>query len=428
MKAAVRLPRWYPLLTYLLLPYVLLHLIGRGWRAPDYWHRWRERLGYPRLAQPGVIWLHAVSVGEVQAARPLVRALRERYPQHPLLITTTTPTGSQRVRALFGETVLHCYLPYDLPGAVARFYRRFQPVLGLILETELWPQLLATGAKQRVPLLLLNARLSPRSARRYAWIPRLTATTLAQLSLIAAQSAGDARRFAALGAPKERLHTTGNIKFAIAPYASLKEQAEALRHQWGSNRSVWIAASTHEGEEELVLDAFAEVRRSLPQTLLLLAPRHPERFAKVHNLCRRRGLETVTRSSQQPLTTSTEVFLGDTLGELMLFYAAADVAFVAGSLVPVGGHNPLEPASLGLPVLLGPHTFNFDEISQMLHACGAAQTVQDTVSLANAVNQLLADAPLRTQLGERGQILVQQNRDALTRTLQLIYPYLDTPP
>ncbi len=419
------LPRWYPLLTYLLLPYVLLHLIGRGWRAPDYWQRWRERFGYPRHSRPGVIWLHAVSVGEVQAARPLVRALRERYPQHPLLITTTTPTGSQRVRALFGETVLHCYLPYDLPGAVARFYRRFQPVLGLILETELWPQLLAAGAQRQVPLLLLNARLSPRSARRYAWAPRLTAATLAQLRLIAAQSSADARRFAALGAPKERLHTTGNIKFAIAPYASLKEQAEALRHQWGNNRPAWIAASTHEGEEEVVLEAFARIRQQLPQTLLLLAPRHPERFAKIQQLCRRKGLETVTRSSQQPLTPSTAVFLGDTLGELMLFYAAADVAFVAGSLVPVGGHNPLEPASLGLPILLGPHTFNFEEISQMLQDCGAAQTVHDAASLATAVTQLLTDAPLRAQWGERGQTLVQQNRDALTRTLKLIYPYLD---
>ncbi len=422
----MKLPRWYALLTYLLLPYVLLHLLWRGWRAPDYWRRWRERLGYPQIVQPGVIWLHAVSVGEVQAARPLVRALRERYPQRPLLITTTTPTGSQRVHALFGDSVLHCYLPYDLGGAVARFYQRFQPAIGLILETELWPQLLHSGAARGVPLLLINARLSPRSARRYASFPRLTTSTLQQFALIAAQGSGDAKRFRALGAPSDRLHNTGNIKFAIAPYASLKEQAEALRRQWGSNRPVWIAASTHEGEEDLVLDAFTTLLQQFPQALLLLAPRHPERFSRAAALCRRRGFETVTRVSQQTTSTTTAVFLGNTLGELMLFYAAADVAFVGGILVPIGGHNPLEPASLGLPVILGPHSFNFDEISQMLHACGAAQTVRDAPSLAAAVAHLLEDAPLRSQIGQRGQTLVLQNREALARTLALIYPYLDT--
>ena len=366
------------------------------------------------------IWVHAVSVGEVLAAVPLVKWLRERGEE--VLMTTTTPTGAERVRAVFGADVPHLYCPYDLPDAVRRFLSRARPRLAIIVETELWPNLFHACAERGVPVIVANARLSARSAAGYAKVAGLMRATLRDVDLIAAQGEADAARLRALGARK--IEVTGNIKFDMHLPASLREQAAVLRRAWGESRLVWLAASTHAGEDEQVLDAHAAVRRALPDSLLVLAPRHPERFDEVATLCRQRGDAFVRRSERQPATAETAVFLLDSMGELPLFYAAADVAFVGGSLVNTGGHNVLEPAALGKAVIVGPHTFNFLEITAQLIECGAATRVADGRALAEAAMRYLGDANLRDEAGRRGLALVERSRGALTRLQGLLLPYL----
>jgi 3-deoxy-D-manno-octulosonic-acid transferase len=419
--------RWlYTLLLYLLVPVVLLRLQWRGRANPDYRRRWAERFGWftaPALKQP--IWVHAVSVGEALAAVPLIEALLARYPERSLVITSTTPTGSGRVQALFGGRVFHVYLPYDLPGAVRRFLDRTRPCVGIIMETELWPNLFHHCARRRIPLAIVNARLSPGSARGYARIAPLARATLADVRLIAAQGEGDADRFRALGARDDQVQVMGNLKFDQTLPADLAAQAAALRNQWGIERPVWIAASTHEGEDAQVLDAFALIRQVLPTSLLILVPRHQERFDRVAALVQARDFQMERRASGEPASADTQIFLGDTLGELPLFYAAADVAFVGGSLVPVGWHNMLEPAALGVPVLTGPARFNFSDISEALLAAGAAREVTDAETLAAAVIHWLGDAEDRQRAGEAGRQLVAANRGSLERLLGLLSPLLD---
>ncbi len=425
--------RLYTTALYLLLPIVLGRLAWRGLRNRGYWYRWGERFGFfpaPKLRDP--IWVHAVSVGETLAAAPLIRELLVRYPERSLVITTTTPTGSERVRALFGEQfvgqpggrVFHVYFPYDLPGAVRRFLDKTRPGLALVMETELWPNLFYCCARREIPVVIANARLSPRSARGYAKLGGLVRDTLDDISLIAAQGEGDAERFRGLGAPADKVTVMGNLKFDLHLPGDLEDRAEVLRRQLGTNRAVWVAASTHEGEDEQVLDAFARLRERRPDTLLLLVPRHPERFARVASLARRRGYDVVLRSEGRPCDAGTAVFIGDTLGELMLFYAAADVAFVGGSLVPTGGHNMLEPAALGVPVVFGPHLFNFADISRALLEMGGARQVEDSGELAEVVAELLDDPARRAEMGEAGRRLVAANRGALERLLGLLQPYL----
>jgi 3-deoxy-D-manno-octulosonic-acid transferase len=411
----------YTILLYLLAPAVLLRLAWRGLRAPAYLRRWPERFGFiePALGEQ-VIWLHAVSVGEVQAAQPLIRALLERYPDHSLLVTTVTPTGSARVQALFGSEVAHVYAPYDLPGAVVRFFERVRPCLAIVMETELWPNLFTACRRRSIPLLLLNARLSGKSVRGYRRVRTLAAQTLAAVTRIAAQGEADARRFVSLGADSARVVVTGNLKFEQRIVPSLLERAEVLRREWGSGRPVWIAASTHEGEDELVLDVFRQLRRQFADCLLVLVPRHPERFEPVTELCRQRGLRTVLRSSREPCTAETQVFIGDSMGELPLFYAASDVAFVGGSLVHHGGHNLLEPAALGIPVVTGPHVFNFTEICDLLLAADACRKVESVAGLERVVREWLADANARHRVGEQGRRVVERNRGALAAVLEMI--------
>jgi 3-deoxy-D-manno-octulosonic-acid transferase len=415
----------YTLLLYLLVPLVLLRLAWRGLRAPDYWRRWPERFGFiePPLGAR-VIWVHAVSVGEVQAAEPLVRALLENYPAYSLLVTTVTPTGSARVTALFGDEVAHVYAPYDLPGAVKRFFLLVRPQLAIIMETELWPNLFHTCCDRQVPLLLVNARLSRKSMAGYLRVKRLVARTLGNITGIAAQGEADAQRFERLGAQQDRITVSGNLKFEQRIPPSLLERAEVLRRDWGTGRPVWIAASTHEGEDELLLDVFTRLRERFADCLLVLVPRHPERFESVAELCRQRGLNIVLRSEMRPCDADTRVFIGDSMGELPLFFAAADVAFIGGSLVPHGGHNLLEPAGLGIPVVTGPHVFNFTDICELLLQAGACEKVGNTEELAVTLGRWLGDASERHRVGEQGRAVVEKNRGALQTVLAMIDRHL----
>jgi len=411
----------YTFLLYLLAPFVLLRLVWRGLRAPAYLRRWPERFGYiePPLGER-VIWLHAVSVGEAQAAEPVIRALLERYPAYSILVTTVTPTGSAHVASMFGDDVAHVYAPYDLPGAVSRFLDRVQPQLAIVMETELWPNLFHGCQRNGIPLLLINARLSQKSERGYLRVSSLVSQTLGCVERIAAQGKQDAARFIRLGADPGRVMVSGNLKFEQRIPPSLVERAEVMRREWGVQRAVLVAASTHEGEDELLLDAFGDVRREVDNCLLVLVPRHPERFESVADLCRSRGLNTVLRSQRVPCAAETDVFVGDSMGELLLFYAAADVAFVGGSLVRHGGHNLLEPAAVGIPVVTGPHVFNFTDICNLLVTEGACEQVDSPAELVRSVTHLLQDANLRHDIGERGRRVVERNRGALETVMGLI--------
>ena len=410
----------YTFILYLALPFVLLRLFWRSLKNPDYRRRIPERLGWlPFSALQESLWLHTVSVGEAQAAEPLVRRLQVHYPGLPIVMTTTTPTGADRVRSLFGDSVIHAYFPYDLPFTVRRFLDRINPRLLVMMETEVWPNLLALCEQRGVATILANARLSEKSARGYARLGQFTRQTFQRVSLVATQSPADAERFLGLGAIPDRVRVTGSIKFDVRSPASLQEQAEALRRSWGG-RPVWVAASTREGEDEQVLDAHRKVLQALPQALLILVPRHPERFDRVAQLCRRQNFSMERRSQDTLCNPETQVFLGDTMGELPQFLAAADVAFVGGSLVPTGGHNVLEPAALGLPVVFGPHMYNFAMASRMLLAEGAAMQVASADSLAAVVVNWLTDASLRAQYGERGLRVVEANRGALDRLYDII--------
>ncbi|MCB1919403.1 MAG: lipid IV(A) 3-deoxy-D-manno-octulosonic acid transferase [Candidatus Competibacteraceae bacterium] len=406
----------YSGLLYLLLPLALLRLYWRGRHDPGHRQRWRERLGWVPPLPPGSLWIHAVSVGEVRAALPLIRALLDRRPEQPLLVTTTTLTGSRQVQETLGEHVRHVYAPYDLPGVVRRFLRQTQPQLAIIMETELWPNLLRQCAMAGIPTLIANARLSERSARGYARIPELTASMLQDITLIAAQGEADAERFRVLGAP--RVEVTGNLKYDLKLPDDLLEQGQRLRREYfGKPCPVWIAASTHNGEDEQILRAFAQVRSSWPNLLLVLTPRHPERFDSVAELCREQGFNVIRRSTRQTCKPDTAIFLGDSMGELLLLYAAADLAFVGGSLVPTGGHNVLEPALLGLPVLFGPCMFNFTEASERLLEAKAAWQITDAGELAVTIDWLLADPQQGRDAGQRGRQIVERHRGALAALL-----------
>lgn len=431
-KGGVPLYRWphwkvflrafYSLLHYLLVPLVILYLVWRGLKSRAYWDSWSERFGYgPNIVTSNeAIWIHAVSVGEVQAAAPLVRALLERHHDRPLVITTTTPTGKARTIQMFGEQVLHCYMPYDLPGAMKRFLRRVRPRVAIILETELWPNLFHYCYRQNVSVILANTRLSARSAAGYARFGTLVSEMLSNVDLVAAQSEVDASRIVNLGAPLSRVHVTGSMKFDVQLPASLREEAQALRRIWGVERNVWIAASTHQGEDEQVLDALTAVLRVSPGCLLVLTPRHPERFSRVTALCRRRGYRTANRSENPQSLSDVDVFIGDSMGELPLLYAASDVAFVGGSLVESGGHNMLEPAALGVPVIVGPHVFNFDEISRRLCDGNAAVQVRNSTELSEQVSRFFTDANLRHAMGQNGKNFVDGNRGACARVIDLV--------
>ena len=413
----------YVLATYLLLP---IALALEGWQALRHREqrgRIAQRLGFvPRAHAAGAVWIHAVSVGEVQAAAALVKELRRRDPLLPIVLSTVTATGAQRATALFKDTVQLCYLPYDLPGAMRRFVERVSPCVAVILETELWPTLYAELRRRGIPLVIGSARLSEKSVRRYRRVGSLVRSTLSGRVTIGAQTATDAERFRMIGAAPAQVHVTGNVKYDLEIAQEQVERGRALRPQWGAARPVWIAGSTHENEEAASLAAHEAVRQRHPAALLVLVPRHPQRFDVVRELLGRRQLQYAQRSRGEVPRTDQPVLLVDTLGELQMLYAASDVAFVGGSLVPIGGHSLLEPAVLALPILSGPHLQNSQDVAELLRQAGALQVVDDAAALAAAVLHWFEHPTAARAAGTRGRDAVVANRGAVGRLVALVEP------
>ncbi len=411
----------YSLALYALAPVTIYHLVWRGFRQPAYLQRWGER--YARygdaVPEPAPLWVHAVSVGEVMAAAPLVNALLAKYPDRRMVITSITPTGSERIVSMWGGRVAHVYLPYDLPGAVDRFLRQFRPQVGLIMETELWPNLLFGCRDRGVPLAIVNARLSARSLRGYRVLAPLVSRALATVARVCAQGEEDAGRFLALGARADAVVVTGNLKFDVAEREDAESFVDAFRARAGK-RMAWIAASTHPDEEIAVLNAHRRLRRRWPDLLLVWAPRHPERFGPVRELVRSTGMRLATRQVECWADGDDAVFLVDTLGELPWFFGVADVAFVGGSLQPIGGHNLLEPASAGVPVVTGPHLHNFAEISARLREARVLEIVADGEALAAGIERWLENPGRRAEAGARARALVAAGRGALDKTLRAV--------
>ena len=405
----------YNLLIHLGLPLALLALYKPKKGKPGFGARWAEHLGRtPASGQEAPLWIHAVSVGETLAISPFIRALKAERPDLPILLTTTTRTGAEQAAKL-GDLVVHRYAPLDYPWAVAAFLKCIKPRALWVMETELWPNWLAACEARHLPVTIINARLSERSCQRYARFQGAFDTLSRPLTHLLCQHQDDAERFARLGIGRERLAVTGSIKFDIQLGDEVQARGQALRQQLGQSRPVWIAASTHQGEDEQVLAAFDLVLQRHPQALLILVPRHPERFDRVAELCAPYGC--VRRTGGAPIRETDKVYLGDTMGELPLMLAAADVAFVGGSLVKVGGHNLLEPAALGKPCLTGPAYFNFSDITRQLVAQGGAALVADAAALGEKVSELLADEGERSQMGEQARAVVLRNQGALARTL-----------
>ncbi|SDO33175.1 lipid IV(A) 3-deoxy-D-manno-octulosonic acid transferase [Vreelandella arcis] len=425
-------PTW-PRLAYSAVLYLLSPLIT--------WRIWREQVPtYSRLQRLGLrlgplppgprLWLHCASVGEVRAARPLIEGLLARYPDYSLLVTTLTATGAQQAQALIHEQsetdqprLAHRFLPLDYPGAAKRFVARVKPALAIMFETELWPNLLHACRHQAVPVAVVNGRLSPRAFTRYQrWRP-LMATTLANVSWLAAKSSADADRFNSLGCSAEVTSVVGSLKFEIPTQERALEEGERLHQQWGQ-RPVWVAGSTRDGEETQLLQAHRQLRTRYPNALLVVVPRHPKRFDEVATLCRNEGWSISRRSQQQPVTPQTAVYLADTLGELSALYAAGSVAYVGGSLVPLGGHNVLEPAALGRPVLSGPSIENFADVAEPLQAAGALTLVDSPEALADALVAYFADPERAQQAGQAGRATIEAQKGALARTLTGLAPLL----
>jgi 3-deoxy-D-manno-octulosonic-acid transferase len=412
----------YSVLLYLLLPFVPFKLLWRGMRQPAYLQHWAERFGFyeNKPTQP-VIWLHCVSVGETRAAEPLVKELHKRYPQHQILLTHATPTGRAAGEQLFGNHVLRAYLPYDLPGAVHRFLRHFKPQLGLLMETELWFNLIAACKQQRVPLLLVNARLSEKSQLGYAKIAKLASQGLRDLTAIAAQSEQDAARLQSLGA--QNVQVLGNLKFDVEPPPDAVEQGRKLREQLGKNRPLFLAASTRKGEEAIILKVIAAA--NIPGLLTVIVPRHPQRFDEVTDLVRQSGFSVARRSRlEKEMTSQVDIVVGDSMGEMFTYYAACDVAFIGGSLLPFGGQNLIEACVMAKPVLIGPHTYNFAWAAEQAVAGCAAWRAADAAELAAALQRLFTNAEIRQNMGLAASSFAGNTGGASLRITDLASSYL----
>ena len=411
----------YTLLFYLLLPFVLLRLYWRGFKAPEYRKRWTERLAIYNQQQPkNVIWIHAVSVGEVEAVFPLIKRLQQNYPEDQFLVTTTTPTGSARVQAVLKNTVRHVYLPYDLPCVVKRFLAVFKPRIAIVMEKEIWPNLYDQCAKNSIPLMIINARLSENSAKGYKKIPALVKPALANISFIATQTEEDKRRFIEIGAHKNRVETLGNIKFDLLQDDGLIKQAINIKKDLFPARFVWIIASTHEGEEEIFFQIYPKLKKKIPELLLMLVPRHPERFKAVELLAKKFKLNTSLRTGNKVCSADTDVYIADTMGELKLLYGTADVCFVGGSMVPVGGHNILEPAIMNIPIMFGPHMVNFKEIANTVIQLEAAIQCADSEQIIKKLIHLYDKPTYRDGLIVKASAFVENNQGATNKTVKLI--------
>ncbi|MCA3893531.1 lipid IV(A) 3-deoxy-D-manno-octulosonic acid transferase [Vibrio vulnificus] len=411
---------FYTVLLILLSPLLLWYLYRSKPNKPKFGQRWKEHFGItPKLdGQNQPLWIHAVSVGESLAAIPLIKAIKEKTPDQVIVVTTTTSTGAEQIAKL-GNLVEHRYMPIDFAFAVRGFLKAINPAKMLIIETELWPNTLATVHKANIPIIVVNARLSEKSQQNYAKVQSLFNLIHPCLSKVLCQSQADADRFAKLGVPTSKLCVTGSIKFDIHISDEIKRQGVELRALLGQQRPVWIAASTHKGEDEQVLAAHQQVLESHPNTLLILVPRHPERFDSVFELCQAQGFETIRRTQPQDVTNSTQVYLGDTMGEMLILLGAADVCFMGGSLVgdKVGGHNVLEPAALGVPVITGPSYYNFKEVINTLVTLGG---IIISLNLSETVIKLLVNTQLRGSLSKNAETFVNQSKGSIGKTVSEI--------
>jgi len=408
----------YTLLLYALLPHTLIHLLWRARRQPEYLRHIPERFGHYRMVAPAepLIWVHAVSVGETRAAEPLIRSLWRKYPDYRVLLTHMTPTGRQAAASLFGAQVISCYLPYDFRGAVARFLDRFRPQVGILMETEIWPNLIHECSVRNIPLHLINARLSEKSFSRYTCFAQLARSTLRELGTIAAQTHDDALRFEALGA--RNIAVTGNLKFDVGVPGDQIRLGTSWRSQWGPERRVILAASTRDGEEELLLDQLDRI--DVPSLLMVIVPRHPQRFDGIASILERRGIRFQRRSANQIVAPDTRVVLGDSMGEMLAYYTACDLAFIGGSLLPFGGQNLIEACAAGKPVLIGPHTYNFEEAAELAIAAGAAIRVKDAGEFAREARQLLHDHVALSHMADAARAFIKGHQGATERVLELI--------
>ncbi len=414
----------YSFLLWLWQPLYWLRLYWRGRSNPGYRQHWRERIGQmPVPVPPGSLWIHAVSVGETQAIAPFIHYIKTEHPELPLYLTQTTPTGRAQAERLFGNSIPHSYLPYDLPRYLRRFLRALRPRALILVETELWPNLLHEAARQNIPVYLVNARLSARSQAGYQRLRHFTRQTVAQLHAVAAQTPADAARLHSLGIPEAKIRVTGSLKYD-QPTPD-PQAAYILRQTWPTG-PIWIAASTHAGEDEILLTAHTQLRQNHPTARLILVPRHPERFDAVATSIRNSGHRCARRSQREPLQADTSVYLADTMGELPVLLGTADVAFIGGSLVPVGGHNMLEAIAQSVPVCFGPHTFHFADMAQQLIRQGAAQQVTDAAHLAEVLSHWLSDPVARQAAGQAGQDYMQRNQGAVARLYQQLSTLLCT--
>ncbi|MDO6764327.1 lipid IV(A) 3-deoxy-D-manno-octulosonic acid transferase [Agarivorans sp. 1_MG-2023] len=410
----------YQLLLFAFLPIAMYKLYWPKAGKPNVGKRWVEHFGFGKKVSNVDLWFHAVSVGEVIAATPLIKQLKQQHPALHILVTTTTATGAEQVSAKLGELITHRYAPFDLWPCIKLFIHKNQPKKLWVMETELWPNWLSVCQQHRIPVSLVNARMSERSCKRYLRFSGFSQRLFAKLSLVLAQHQDDAQRFNQLGVAAANLQVSGSIKYDLPATDSLIQQAADTRKSLFAERLVWIAASTHKGEDELVLDVMQQVRKQLPDSLLILVPRHPERFDQVAELIAARELSFARRSLQQVPNSNQTVYLADTMGEMMLMYGCADTAFIGGSLVKIGGHNYLEAAAMCLPCVAGEYDFNFSDISQQLQACGALKLSADNEQLANWIKAWLSDENARKKAGEAGLGIVKQNQGALARSLDAL--------
>jgi 3-deoxy-D-manno-octulosonic-acid transferase len=413
----------YNILAYMSMPFIIIRLWLKSRRLPEYRQHIAQRFSFIQQVN-GCIWVHAVSLGESIAAVPIIEKLLQRYPGAKVLVTNMTPTGRGHIQRVFSDKVYNCYLPYDIPVLVKRFLNATKPKLAIIMETELWPNYLRQCHKRGIPIMLANARLSQRSAKGYARFSSFARAMFNELSCVAAQAQVDGQRFLDLGLAKEKLHITGSVKFDIKVTEKELEKGKALRKFFGRPRQVWVAASTHPGEEAQVLLAHQALLKKFPDALLVLVPRHPDRFDEVALLLEKHQWSFVRRTQEQQPNSETQVYLADTLGEMMAFYAAGDIAFVAGSFKAIGGHNVLEPAALAKPVVTGPELFNFQKATDLLRQAHAMKVVSDEVELARVLCELFESPEAQRKLGVAALDVVEANRGALDKQFALIERFL----